>query len=240
LPEDIARYRDKYLDGWDVMRERWFARQREMNVVGTTLSELEPDVGPPYHFPEALKRLGPGEINRPLPWTKLTDEQRRFQATKMAIHAAMIARMDADVGRLVALLRELKIDRRTLVLFREVGVAVYVRVVDSRQTPAGRFRLPEEASHRNVIHPVGRPGRSWVGLRILGVEPVLHVFAPAGLDRPVVPLDHQTTALRRVFTACVLFDGRPDRPVQVRHFSFPLPTATVACSCTFHRCRRTR
>ena len=27
LPEDIARYRDKYLDGWDVMRERRFARQ---------------------------------------------------------------------------------------------------------------------------------------------------------------------------------------------------------------------
>ena len=27
LPQDIARYRDKYLDGWDAMRERRFARR---------------------------------------------------------------------------------------------------------------------------------------------------------------------------------------------------------------------
>ena len=55
LPEDIARYRDKYLDGWDAMRERRFARQQEMGLLNTTLSKLEPDVGPPYHFPDALE-----------------------------------------------------------------------------------------------------------------------------------------------------------------------------------------
>ena len=99
LPEDIARYRDKYLDGWDRMRERRFQRQRELQLLNTSLSALEPDVGPPYDFPEALQQLGPGEINRPLPWTELTEEQRRFQATKMAIHAAMIDRMDREIGR---------------------------------------------------------------------------------------------------------------------------------------------
>lgn len=117
LPEDIARYRDKYLEGWDVLRERRFARQQEMGLLKTTLSKLEPDVGPPYHFPEALEKLGPGEINRPLPWKELTSEQRRFQATKMAIHAAMVDRMDREIGRLLEQLKAMGVFENTLIFF---------------------------------------------------------------------------------------------------------------------------
>ena len=94
LPEDIAKYRDKYLAGWEAMRSARFERQQSMGITKTTLSKLEREVGPPYAFPDAMEKLGAGEINRPLPWSELTDEQRRFQATKMAIHAAMVDRMD--------------------------------------------------------------------------------------------------------------------------------------------------
>ncbi|MDP6115688.1 MAG: arylsulfatase [Planctomycetota bacterium] len=117
LPEDIARYRDKYLDGWDKMRERRYARQQRMGLLKTTLSDLEPDVGPPYHFPAAFKVLGSGEINRPLPWVKLTDEQRRFQATKMAIHAAMVDRMDREIGRVIEQLKAMGVYENTLIFF---------------------------------------------------------------------------------------------------------------------------
>ena len=51
LPEDIARYRDRYLDGWDKMREQRFARQREMGLLDTTLSKLEPESGRPTTSP---------------------------------------------------------------------------------------------------------------------------------------------------------------------------------------------
>lgn len=101
LPEDIDRYRDRYLSGWDAMRQQRYDRQRKMQLHQTTLSALEPDVGPPYHFPDALKKLGDGEVNRPLPWDSLTPKQQRFQATKMAIHAAMVDRMDREIGRVL-------------------------------------------------------------------------------------------------------------------------------------------
>ncbi|HEX3655337.1 MAG TPA: arylsulfatase [Pirellulales bacterium] len=117
LPEDIARYRDKYLAGWDAMRAERFARQRQRGIVNTTLSALEPDVGPPYDFPDAMKKLGPGEVNRPLPWTELTDEQRRFQATKMAIHAAMVDRMDREIGRILAQLKAMDAFDNTIIFF---------------------------------------------------------------------------------------------------------------------------
>lgn len=117
LPEDIDRYRDTYTIGWDEVRARRWQRIQELGLVDAELSDVERDVGPPYHFPEALEQLGPGEVNRPLPWDSLTDEQREFQATKMAIHAAMVDRMDQEVGRLLDQLRAMNVLDDTLILF---------------------------------------------------------------------------------------------------------------------------
>lgn len=117
LPEDIARYRDVYRKGWDAVRRERYARQKTMGIVNNPLPDLERTVGPPYDFPADLKKLGPGEINRPLPWTELTDQQREFQAAKMAVHAAMIDRMDREIGRVLQQLKTMGVFDDTLVMF---------------------------------------------------------------------------------------------------------------------------
>ncbi|MGV3485813.1 MAG: arylsulfatase [Planctomycetaceae bacterium] len=117
LPEDIEKYRDHYLTGWEALRDARFARQKQMGITHTTLSALEPEVGPPYAFPDAMAKLGPGEVNRPLPWSELTEQQRHFQATKMAIHAAMVDRMDQEIGRILAQLKSMGAYDNTLILF---------------------------------------------------------------------------------------------------------------------------
>jgi len=75
------------------------------------------DLGPPYDFPDAIQQLGAGEVNRPLPWDSLTEEQKEFQSNKMAIHAAMIDCMDREIGRVLERLREMDQFKNTLVLF---------------------------------------------------------------------------------------------------------------------------
>jgi arylsulfatase len=136
LPEDIAKYRDKYLDGWEAMRAARFARQQKMGLTQTTLSPLEREVGPPYAFPAAIEKLGAGEVNRPLPWAELTAEQRRFQATKMAIHAAMVDRMDQDIGRLIAQLKAMGVYENTLILFAsDNGASAEIMVRDGGHDP---------------------------------------------------------------------------------------------------------
>ena len=137
LPEDIAKYRDKYLDGWEAMRDKRFAKQKTKGLHNTTLSELETDVGPPYHFADALEKLGPSEVNRPIAWEKLTQEQKRFQATKMAIHAAMIDRMDIEIGRVIDQLKSMGEFENTIVIFAsDNGASAEIMVRNGGHDPA--------------------------------------------------------------------------------------------------------
>ena len=117
LPGDISRYRDRYRRDWAEIRlDRW-RRIREMGIVSGRLPEMEPGVGPIREFPGTLEALGPGEVNRPLPWSRLTAAQREFQAAKMAIHAAMIHSMDREIGRVLDQLRRMDAFENTLILF---------------------------------------------------------------------------------------------------------------------------
>ena len=117
LPEDIARYRDRYKGGWDVVREWRWRRQKDMGLVTCDLSPREPRVVAPGLREGTLEKLGPGEIDKAVAWADLTDEQRAFQATKMAVHAAMVDRMDQEVGRLLAQLRAMKAWENTVIFF---------------------------------------------------------------------------------------------------------------------------
>lgn len=117
LPEDIDRYRDRYLGGWDELREQRHARQLELGLALAKISILEVNIGPPYAFPDQVALLGEGEVNRPLPWNSLSEAQHRFQATKMAIHAAMIDRMDREIGRMLQQLRDMEAFENTFICF---------------------------------------------------------------------------------------------------------------------------
>lgn len=118
-PQDVVeKYKDRYRAGWDAVRTARAERLNAAGIVTTARAPLEPQVGPPYQpKPDVLARFGPGEIDRPVPWADLTEEQREFQATKMAIHAAMVELMDRAVGRIVEQLEAMDALDDTLILF---------------------------------------------------------------------------------------------------------------------------
>ncbi len=117
LPKDIARYEKTYSKGWASVRSKRWNRQQELGLLVGGLSSVERDLGPPYHFPEHLEILGPNEVNRPMPWSSLTDGQREFQASKMALHAAMVDRVDQEIGRVLQQIREMGALNDTLIFF---------------------------------------------------------------------------------------------------------------------------
>ncbi len=114
---DIARYRDRYREGWNVIAAERHARLTKLGLVTHARPEMERNVGPPYPFPEAIAKLGPNEVNRPIAWSELNPAQQEFQANKMAIHAAMIDRMDQEIGRVIAQLKAMNAFANTLILF---------------------------------------------------------------------------------------------------------------------------
>jgi arylsulfatase len=119
LTEDIDRYRDRFLAGWDALREARWKRLTELGLIHCPLSDFDPAIVPPYNLSAEVltERIGSGEVAHAVPWDSLTDEQRRFQATKMAIHAAMIDRMDRELGRVLDQLKAMGAYDNTVVLF---------------------------------------------------------------------------------------------------------------------------
>ena len=117
LPEDIARVGDRYKVGWDVIRNQRWERLQKMGLVEGALSKVDYHQGPPLDFSEQLVVLGEGEVDRPVPWNDLTETQKEFQQVKMTIHAAMIERIDIEVGRIIKQLQAMDSFEDTVIFF---------------------------------------------------------------------------------------------------------------------------
>jgi arylsulfatase A-like enzyme len=115
--DDIARYNGTYDRGWELIRHERWRREQALGIVKGRLSPIERNVGPPYDFADALKILGPREVNKPIPWNELTPEQKAFQSMKMSIHAAMIDRMDREIGRVIDQVRAMNALEDTIIVF---------------------------------------------------------------------------------------------------------------------------
>ncbi len=95
-PEDIARYRGKFQDGWDVLRVRRLERMRTLGIVNCALSPRTPGVPA---------------------WDTLTVDEKEAWQRRMEVHAAMVDRMDREVGRVLDQVRKSGQWENTLILF---------------------------------------------------------------------------------------------------------------------------
>ncbi|WP_447761782.1 arylsulfatase [Sphingopyxis panaciterrae] len=102
-PEDIARYKGHYDEGFDVLRERRLARQRELGILAADVVA---------HTPR----------NRDGSWDSLTAGQQRLAARNMEIYAAMVDRLDQNVGRVIEALRASgELDNTVIVFLADNG-----------------------------------------------------------------------------------------------------------------------
>jgi L-rhamnose mutarotase len=119
LPEDIAIYRDRYFEGWEKIRNQRIARLQQTGIVKGEVPPFEPLVFPRWNLTqeEQITQISPHEVAHAVSWDSLTPVQRRFQATKMAIHAAMIHRMDIEIGRVLEQIKTMGALENTIVIF---------------------------------------------------------------------------------------------------------------------------
>jgi arylsulfatase len=186
-PEDIALYRDRYRAGWDTLRAERYARMKEQGLVNCALSRLDPDMIPAWNFSEKklLDQIGPGEVTRAVAWESLTAEQKEFQPTKMAIHAAMVHRMDTEIGRVVDQLRAMRVLEDTVILFLSDNGASAEEIIrgdqHDRTAPpgSGRTFLSIGPGWSSAANTPFRLHKSWVHEG--GITTPLIVHWPRGL-----------------------------------------------------------
>ena len=104
-PEYLAKYRGRYDEGWDVVRQRWYQRQLELGVIpqGTELAPRNRGVRP---------------------WDELSPAEQRLAARLQEAFAAFLDHTDAQIGRLVDFLESIgELDNTIFVVTSDNGAS---------------------------------------------------------------------------------------------------------------------
>ena len=97
--QDIAKYRGKYGEiGWDKLRQQRFARQEKQGVLTDNV------------------RLSPRDPALPA-WNEIDKDDRDWWDLRMATYAAMIDRMDRNIGRILQKLEAIGKADNTVIFF---------------------------------------------------------------------------------------------------------------------------
>ena len=95
-PKDIEKYKDRYLEGYEVIRKQRFKKQKQLGVLP--------------------KKTGLSKAQY-IDWDSLNPEEKADESRTMAVYAAMIDRLDQNIGKLLEKLeKQGKLDN-TLILF---------------------------------------------------------------------------------------------------------------------------
>jgi arylsulfatase A-like enzyme len=183
---EIDHYRQRYQVGWNAIQAARSKKLKELGIATHDAPPMERDLGPPYEFPGTAEKLGPGEVFRPLAWGELSDEQRAFQAEKMAIHAAMVDHMDREIGRVVEQLKAMGQFDDTLLLFAsDNGASAEIMVRGDGHDPAappgsGASYLCLGPGWSSSSNTPFRRHKTWVHEG--GIATPLVVHWPAGIE----------------------------------------------------------
>ena len=136
----LDRYRGRYDERWDAVRDRWFAQQQELGLLpdGTDLAPRNPGVEP---------------------WDEVSEDGRRLAARLQEAFAAFLNHTDDQIGRLVEGLRDLgRLDNTLLVVLSDNGASQEggpFGVLHEMKFFNGILETPEEAVER--LDEIGGP-----------------------------------------------------------------------------------
>ncbi len=99
LPEDIKKYENTFLDGTDAARKRRYDRMVKKGLID------------PAHC-----RLADLETGVPS-WDEMNEEDKKYYSRVLAIHTAMVDRMDRELGRLFDYLKANDLFDNTVIIF---------------------------------------------------------------------------------------------------------------------------
>jgi len=138
--EYLDKYRGKYDEGWDIIRQRWYERQIELGVIepGTELAPRNPGVAA---------------------WDEMPEADRRLACRLQEAFAAFLDHTDDQIGRLIDGLRDMgELDNTIVVVLADNGASQEggpFGVMHEMKFFNGILETPQEAVER--IDDIGGP-----------------------------------------------------------------------------------
>jgi arylsulfatase len=123
--EDIQKYLGRYDEGWEQIRKARFAKQKQLGIFRQDMQIPE--------LPDHMKA-----------WDQLDDKQREFESFRMSIYAAMVDRVDQNIGRMVDYLKARgQLDNTLIILCSDNGACPFERSknIDIPPWKGGSFYL---------------------------------------------------------------------------------------------------
>ena len=109
-PEDIQKYEGTYDEGYEVIRNRRYAKQVEMGLIDST-----------YRLSDAIYP----------DWDSLSDSLKAEEIRKMEVYAAMIDRLDQNIGRVIKKLVETgRVDNILIMFVSDNGASAEMVQID--------------------------------------------------------------------------------------------------------------
>ena len=116
--EDINKFLGKYKVGWDSIRQRRYEKMIELGIFDGKykLSQPSSNINKFRGHPKGDEPL---RANIPLyrPWHTLSEKEKDELDLEMAVFAAMVHRMDYNIGRIVDYLKETNQYENTLIMY---------------------------------------------------------------------------------------------------------------------------
>jgi arylsulfatase A-like enzyme len=107
--EDIQKYLGRYDVGWDAIRAARFSKQKQLGMFPSDMSLPA--------LPEHMEA-----------WADLSDDEREFESFRMSIYAAMVDRVDQNIGRMIDYLEAKgQLDNTLILLCSDNGACPFER-----------------------------------------------------------------------------------------------------------------
>ncbi|MCH5688151.1 sulfatase-like hydrolase/transferase [Niabella sp. W65] len=97
LPNDIKKYEHTYENGWDAIREARYSKMIAGKLLDPNKAKLSPRIKPDLNWED--------------------NPHKDWDARAMAVHAAMVDRMDQGIGRVIHALEQRGVLDNTLIIF---------------------------------------------------------------------------------------------------------------------------
>jgi arylsulfatase A-like enzyme len=214
--EEVDKYADRYHGGWDQLRAERLKRMKSLGIVPghTELSKRS-------HW----RNYGETKIGVNPAWNTLPKDRQLDLARRMAIYAAMIDRLDQQLGRVIEDLKRAGELENTLIVFTSDNGACFewdpfgFDIVSSNQNILHKGKMIEQMGIPGTFHSVGS---AWANASNTPWRLYKHFNHEGGIASPGIV--HWPAGLK----------AKPGSIVhQPAHIIDLLPTAVAAAGATY-------